>query len=254
MCSLIIPSFALSEGEGGCGAPAHRGMNSQLPGSPSALLNVCLSRLLGLTQPTALATCTGYICCISKNSTALLGWTSWWGTMACLLRLTLLWAAPHTFPSEGPWGALPEGSKSAPSWPLRALGSTWVSPTSPDTDWPLSWRWGSLPGLHQFPAFCVHTAWPPSSPEVPPTLFPLPFNPTLLCLEAAHRPRKVPAASTFLAAFVTLQQHCGSADRPLLNNPGGQCCSSSKERQSEEHSHPLRDNSPICQALVTFLP
>lgn len=100
---LIIPSFALSEGDGGYGAPAHRGMNSQLPGSPAALLNFCLSRLLGLTQAKAMATCTECICCIGKSSVALLGLCQLvrdtrggcWGWLSCgQLRTLSLPKAP----------------------------------------------------------------------------------------------------------------------------------------------------------------
>lgn len=102
---LIIPSFALSEGGAGCGAASYQG-----------LLNFCLSRLL-----CGVVWC-GVACGVSAE-------------------LTELRAAPHTFPSQGSWGAL---TKPAPFWPLRAPSPTWVSPTSPDTDWPLSWRWASL--------------------------------------------------------------------------------------------------------------
>lgn len=101
---LIVPSFALSEGDGGYGAPDHRGMNSQLPGSPTAPLNSCLSRLRGLTQATALAACTEFICCLSKSSIALLGRCQLVRDRHTVCLLTELQAALHTSPSKGSWG------------------------------------------------------------------------------------------------------------------------------------------------------
>lgn len=73
------------------------------PCSPTFL---CLSRLLGLTQATTLATCTEYICCISKSIVALLGWCQLvrdthsvhcvcWGWLSCRqLRTPSLPKAP----------------------------------------------------------------------------------------------------------------------------------------------------------------
>lgn len=116
------------------------------------------------------------------------------GHTRCLLRLTELWAAPHTLPSKGSWGALPEGSRTPNLLPPDPQGT---KPHLSQPNKPRHWLapflemgeplWASSVPSIQCPA------WAPSSPEVPPTLFPLLFNPTLLCLEAAYRRFQLPA-------------------------------------------------------------